>query len=117
MRLMQRMTAFCTIAVLGILSGGSAHASDAAKTIEGRNGIELPAPPATATGTVTEDFHGTEIKDPYRWLEDAKSPQTRAWIDSQIRYTEEYLSQIKIREQIVADLTKLQRVEIGRAHV
>jgi len=112
MRLMQRMTAFCTIAVLGILSGGSAHASDAAKTIEGRNGIELPAPPATATGTVTEDFHGTEIKDPYRWLEDAKSPQTRAWIDSQIRYTEEYLSQIKIREQIVADLTKLQRVDV-----
>jgi len=112
MRLMQRMTAFCTIAVLGILSGGSAHASDAAKTIEGRNGIELPAPPATATGTVTEDFHGTEIKDPYRWLEDAKSPQTRAWIDSQIRYTEEYLSQIKIRQQIVADLTKLQRVDV-----
>ena len=112
MRLMQRMTAFCTIAVLGILSGGSAHASDAAKTIEGRNGIELPAPPATATGTVTEDFHGTEIKDPYRWLEDAKSPQTRAWIDSQIRYTEEYLSQIKIRPQIVADLTKLQRVDV-----
>jgi prolyl oligopeptidase len=109
---MQRMTAFCTIAVLGILSGGSAHASDAAKTIEGRNGIELPAPPATATGTVTEDFHGTEIKDPYRWLEDAKSPQTRAWIDSQIRYTEEYLSQIKIRQQIVADLTKLQRVDV-----
>ena len=112
MRLMQRMTAFCTIAVLGILSGGSAHASDTAKTIEGRNGIELPAPPATATGTVTEDFHGTEIKDPYRWLEDAKSPQTRAWIDSQIRYTEEYLSQIKIRQQIVADLTKLQRVDV-----
>ena len=112
MRLMQRMTAFCTIAVLGILSGGSAHASDTAKTIEGRNGIELPAPPATATGTVTEDFHGTEIKDPYRWLEDAKSPQTRAWIDSQIRYTEEYLSQIKIRPQIVADLTKLQRVDV-----
>jgi prolyl oligopeptidase len=82
------------------------------KTIEGRNGISLPAPPPTAVEAVTDNLHGTEIADPYRWLEDAKSPQTRAWIDSQIEYTEEYLSQVKMRPQIVDGLTKLQRVDV-----
>jgi len=82
------------------------------KTIEGRNGISLPPPPPTATETVTDNLHGTEIADPYRWLEDAKSPQTRAWIASQMKYTEDYLSQVKIRPQIVNDLTKLQRVDV-----
>jgi prolyl oligopeptidase len=81
------------------------------KAIEGRNGISLPAPPPTATDTVVDNLHGTEIADPYRWLEDAKSPQTRAWIASQMKYTDEYLSQVKIRPQIVDELTKLQRVD------
>ncbi len=82
------------------------------RTIEGRNGIALPAPPPTAIETVTDNLHGTEIADPYRWLEDARSPKTRAWITSQIKYTEDYLSQVKIRPQIVSDLTKLQRVDV-----
>ncbi|HLH35678.1 MAG TPA: prolyl oligopeptidase family serine peptidase [Alloacidobacterium sp.] len=81
------------------------------KTIEGRNGISLPAPPPTATDTVVDNLHGTEIADPYRWLEDAKSPATRAWLASQMTYTDEYLSQVKIRPQIVDELTKLQRVD------
>ncbi|WP_251106430.1 prolyl oligopeptidase family serine peptidase [Alloacidobacterium dinghuense] len=80
-------------------------------TIEGRNGISLPAPPPTATETVTDTLHGVEITDPYRWLEDSKSPQTRAWIEAQMKYTEDYLSQVKTRPQIVEELTKLQRVD------
>jgi prolyl oligopeptidase len=111
MRPMRRMTAFCTFITLGIVLASNAHASDTAKTIEGKNGIALPPPPASEIDTVTEDFHGTEIKDPYRWLEDAKSPETRVWIGSQMKYTEEYLSRVKIRPEIVTDLTKLQRVD------
>ena len=101
-----RTASLCLLGMLCVAHGMSE------KTIEGRNGISLPAPPPTATETVTDNLHGTEIADPYRWLEDAKSPQTRGWIASQMKYTESYLSQVKIRPQIVDDLTKLQRVDV-----
>lgn len=96
----------------GFLMASAALASGASQTIEGRSGVTLPAPPPTATHVVTDDLHGTKIDDPYRWLEDAKSPETRAWIESQIKYTDAYLSQIKNRPEIVEELTKLTRVDI-----
>ena len=71
----------------------------------------LPPPPAAPTHPVTDDYHGTSVVDPYRWLEDAKSPQTRAWIDAQNQYTASYLSQVKIRPEIVERLNSLERVE------
>lgn len=110
---MKRMhrTALCAIAVLGIC-GCAAHAADSAKVIEGKNGITLPPPPLTTMETVIDSFHGTQIEDPYRWLEDAKSPQTRAWIESQMKYTEDYLSQVKIRSHIVGDMISLDRVDV-----
>src|SRR5260370_40888593 len=40
-------------------------------------------PPATRQDNVREILHGVEIVDPYRWLEDDESPETRAWIDAQ----------------------------------
>ena len=79
--------------------------------IRGGNGVTLPTPPPAEVKPVTDDVHGTAITDPYRWLEDGKSPETRAWIDSQINYTNEYLSQIKIRPEIAKRLTELIRVE------
>jgi prolyl oligopeptidase len=89
----------------------SAFAADKPSEIKGGNGIVLPPPPPTETNPVTEDIHGTSITDPYRWLEDAKSPATRAWIGEQMKYTEQYLSQVKVRPAIVSELTKLERVE------
>src|SRR5208283_1582448 len=60
--------------------------------VKGGNGIILPPPPPTEARPVTENIHGTTLTDPYRWLEDAKSPETRAWISQQMKYTEQYLS-------------------------
>jgi prolyl oligopeptidase len=79
--------------------------------IRGGNGITLPPPPPTEAKSVTDDVNGTKIADPYRWLEDGQSPETRAWIDTQIKYTDEYLSQVKIRPEIAKGLTELIRVE------
>jgi prolyl oligopeptidase len=79
--------------------------------VKGGNGIILPPPPPTEARPVTENIHGTTLTDPYRWLEDAKSPETRAWISQQMKYTEQYLSQVKIRPEIVKQLAKLERVE------
>jgi prolyl oligopeptidase len=75
--------------------------------IKGGNGIILPPPPTAEVKPVTENIHGTTLTDPYRWLEDSKSPETRAWIGQEMKYTEQYLSQVKIRPRIVDELTKL----------
>ncbi|HYM75639.1 MAG TPA: prolyl oligopeptidase family serine peptidase [Candidatus Dormibacteraeota bacterium] len=58
------------------------------------------APPPTPVEPVTESLHGVEITDPYRWLEDQNSPQTRAWLEEQTAYTRTYLGAIPGREQI-----------------
>src|ERR1700722_15780457 len=86
-------------------------AAERPSEVKGGSGIILPPPPATEAKPVTEDIHGTTLTDPYRWLEDGKSPETRAWIGEQMKYTDQYLSQVKIRPEIVKELTRLERVE------
>jgi prolyl oligopeptidase len=102
-----RVFFFFMLALFSLLS----FAADKPSAIKGGNGITLPPTPATEATPVTETIHGTSITDPYRWLEDGKAPATRAWIDEQMKYTEQYLSQVKIRPAIVNELTKLERVE------
>ena len=53
-----------------------------AQSIHGRDGITLPPPPAAEPNPVIDNYFGTKITDNYRWLEDAKSPETRAFIDA-----------------------------------
>ena len=77
----------------------------AENSIKGANGITLPPPPPTATKAVTENIHGTNLTDPYRWLEDRQSPETSAWIDAQMKYAEQYLSQVKIRPAMAKSST------------
>ena len=98
----------CTVVLA--LTGGVVGV-DKAKEIQGGNGIILSSPPATETKPVTDNVAGHALTDPYRWLEDGKSPETRAWLASQMRYTKDYLSQIKVRPEIVHRLTELERVE------
>ncbi|PYY14284.1 MAG: S9 family peptidase, partial [Acidobacteria bacterium] len=81
------------------------------KQVHGANGITLPPPPPTETKPVTDTVSGHSVTDPYRWLEDQNSPETRAWIDSQMHYTQQYLSQVKVRPEIVKRLTELEHIE------
>ena len=80
-------------------------------SIRGGNGIVLPPPPPTKAEPVTETIHGITVTDPYRWLEDSQSPATRTWLEAQMKYTEDYLAQVKIRPEVVKRLTDLVRVE------
>lgn len=80
-------------------------------SIEGGNGVTLPPPPPTEVKPVTETINGQAITDPYRWLEDAQSPATREWIAAQMKYTDDYLAQVKVRPDIVKRLNELMRVE------
>jgi prolyl oligopeptidase len=84
--------------------------AQSAQQIHGRDNITLPAPPTTQTNPVTDNYFGTKIVDNYRWLEDAKSPDTRAFIDAQNTYTQRYLKQAHIRSEVVDDLDALEHV-------
>ncbi|MGA3162513.1 MAG: prolyl oligopeptidase family serine peptidase [Terracidiphilus sp.] len=81
-----------------------------AQAIHGREGITLPPPPSAESIPIVDDYFGTKIVDNYRWLEDANSPQTRAFIDAQNAYTAGYLKQASIRPRLVEGLKALERV-------
>src|SRR5437868_10561788 len=105
-RVMQRGWAFLVLGCAALLVG----AADT-HMIHGANGVTLPPPPVTEAKPVTETVGGTSVADPYRWLEDGKSPETRTWIAAQMKYTGEYLSQVKIRPEIGKRITELVRAE------
>ena len=63
--------------------------------------------PAARKSDVVDDYHGTRVADPYRWLEDPDSPESRAWIEAQNRLTAAYLAEIPARATIRERLTKL----------
>ena len=99
-----------TAAVLLSAAGASAQ-------IQGRDGITLPNPPVVKTEPVVDEYQSaqpgvqTKITDPYRWLEDAHSPETRAFITAQNAYTAQYFSQVKMLPAVVDEMTKLLRVD------
>jgi prolyl oligopeptidase len=100
----------CGKALLAAVVALSLHVVGMAQVIHGREGITLPAPPATEANPVTDNYDGTKIVDSYRWLEDAKSSETRAFLDAQNAYTARYLKQAKIRPQLLDDLDALEHV-------
>jgi prolyl oligopeptidase len=63
--------------------------------------------PQTATVEQVDDYHGTRVADPYRWLEDPDAPETKAWVEAENKVTFDYLSAIPAREPIRQRLTKL----------
>ena len=72
---------------------------------------QVPKPPATRVDNFREVMHGVEIIDPYRWLEEQDSPETRAWIDAQNKYTHSLLDELPSRPLIQKRLSELLRVD------
>lgn len=68
--------------------------------------MELEYPPSPRQDLV-EELHGFSIADPYRWLEDLDSPQTRDWIAAQNHLTAEYLARLPARERIRQRIAEL----------
>ncbi|MCH2127748.1 MAG: prolyl oligopeptidase family serine peptidase [Pirellulaceae bacterium] len=67
-------------------------------------------PPTAREGQV-DDYHGTSVADPYRWLEETDSERTKAWIAAQNEVTFQYLQQIPSRQKLEDRLTKLWNYE------
>ena len=63
--------------------------------------------PPTAKGDVKDTYFGTEVEDPYRWLEDDNSAETAEWVKSQNQLTFGYLEKLPFRDQINSRLTEL----------
>ena len=67
--------------------------------------------PQTQTGDTVDDYFGTKVADPYRWLEDENSPETKAWVEAENKVTFAYLDTIPERAAIKARLTELWNYE------
>jgi len=63
--------------------------------------------PATRTDTVVDDYHGTPVADPYRWLEDDLSAETAAWVAAQNAVTAAWLDEVPYRPALRSRLTQL----------
>lgn len=77
-----------------------------------------PFPPITVQypmnrqdASIKDDYHGTTVADPYRWLEDDNSEETKAWVKAQNDVTFGYLNQIPFRKDMEARLTKIYNYE------
>jgi len=69
-------------------------------------------PPKAAVHEVTDTYFGTNIVDPYRWMEDAKSPETAAWMKAQAKYARAYLDGLPIRAQLLKRFEELSETGI-----
>ncbi len=96
-----RLVCYASLAWSCLLIGPSL-----AGTARAASAQTLPYPPARR-GDVVDDYHGTKVPDPYRWLEDPDAPETRAWIDAENQLTERYLAAIPARQRIGDRLTAL----------
>lgn len=63
--------------------------------------------PETKKIPVTDNYHGTTVEDPYRWLEDDNAEDTKKWVKEQNKVTFDYLNTIPIRRQVKSRLEKL----------
>ena len=63
--------------------------------------------PNTPVRPVTEDYFGTKVVDPYRWLENTSDPEVIAWMKAQNDYTRAVLARIPGRDELLARIKSL----------
>ena len=73
-------------------------------SVGAQSGVEYPV---TRVVDHVDTYHGTTVRDPYRWLEDDMSPETARWVEAQNRATQAYLDRIPFRAQLKARLERL----------
>lgn len=72
---------------------------------------DAPQYPAAKTVDQVDDYHGTQVKDPYRWMEDLDSPDVAAWVAAENQITAAYLEQIPERASLQQRLSELWNFE------
>ena len=63
--------------------------------------------PVTQKGNTVDDYFGTKVPDPYRWMEEDKSPETKDWVTAENKITFGYLNQIPYRAKFQSAIEKV----------
>ncbi len=105
-----------TLLLFALLTSGfimnTAHAQIKATKMKQRpqsmeKQIKISYPQTRQDNSVSDNYHGTTVKDPYRWLEDDTSEETMNWVDTQNEVTNSYIAIIPFKEKIKERLTAL----------
>ncbi|NQZ27459.1 MAG: S9 family peptidase [Colwellia sp.] len=101
------MTSILVTSVLAGCTGNSVEKS--ADTIAAAQ--QKVTYPTTQKGDVVDNYFGTDVADPYRWLEDDRSEETGAWVEAENKVTFDYLAQIPYRDELKSRLAELWNYE------
>ena len=101
-----------SVLVTSLLAGcsGSGSEQTASATTSAKQALNFMYP-ETKKGTVSDTYFGTDVADPYRWLEDDRSEETGAWVKAENKVTFDYLAQIPYRDQLKERLGELWNYE------
>ncbi len=108
---------FLLAAVAGTFLTGTLHGKNPEVEAQGSkasaqdSAVQKPFYPEARRVAQEDDYHGTRVKDPYRWLEDLDSPETKAWVEAENKLTFSFLEKIPERTSIRERLTKLWNYE------
>jgi len=106
---MKALTGF--LACSALFAACSSNEQQNQKTIEPVENITMMPYPETKKTETIDNFFGTQVIDPYRWLEDDMANDTKAWVTEENKVTENFLSQIPFRDAIKKRLEKLWNYE------
>jgi len=98
------LTGLLILAVLDSASLGNVFADSAAATRD-------LSYPVARRGDQIDVYHGIKVADPYRWMEDVDSPETRAWVETEAKLTSNYLAAIPGRDRISKRLKEIWNFE------
>jgi prolyl oligopeptidase len=84
-----------------------AQSSNVAVVHAGQKQAAIEAPPIAAVRPVTDEYYGTKIVDPYRYMENLDDPELQAWIKAQSDYTNSALASIPGRDQLLSRIREL----------
>ncbi|KFZ28067.1 prolyl endopeptidase [Pseudidiomarina atlantica] len=108
---MKKWLSVLSVAVLAACSPQEQTSSDVELSKEATMTANQLTYPTTFRGNVTDNYFGTVVADPYRWLEDDRSVDTEAWVQAQNEVTFKYLEQIPYRQQIEERLSSMWNYE------
>jgi len=102
---------FLTFTLFGLLSLKVLPVSRAQNISSPEKTIKPMTYPPARKSDQSDDYHGVKVPDPYRWLEDLDSDETKAWVEAENKLTLNYLNDIPNRPRIRDRLTKLWNYE------
>src|SRR5205807_6242336 len=87
-------------AVRAVILLAAALAFAQGQNLVSSNPTSKMTPPKAKVETVVDDYHGHKIADPYRWLENARSPETQRFVEEQNAYAAQMLNERPGREKL-----------------